>query len=72
MAKVYVIEVGGAPKPCWYCPPSDEDDTTKLHTTSDANMAARWMHFTPANVALRGLVRQHPSREFKLNVLEVF
>lgn len=69
--KQYLIHVGGAPGPCFYIQPGDEDDQAQLHTTHDSIFASRWDDFVTARKELRLAVSRHPTRQFKLDVVEV-
>ena len=69
MKQDYVISVSGAPGSCWVAGASDEQDPTQLVTTADLDMAWRIPDFVPARAELRRLVKLHPSRSFRLDVV---
>lgn len=64
----YVIKVSGAPGPCYYVEPGDDDTGKSLSTTSDIGQASRWSHFATARSELRRVVKRHPERQFLLDV----
>lgn len=67
-AHPYIIKVSGAPGPCYYVQPGDEDDVAQLITTSDIAMASRWTSFSAVRTEVRRLVNLYPSRQFLVNV----
>lgn len=68
--KQYLIEVGGAPGPCFFVQPGDEDDVSQLQTTGDITFASRWDDFVTARKELRQASVRHQNREFKLGVVD--
>jgi len=64
----YVIAVNG-PGDCWLAGPSDEQDRNQLVTTSDRGLVWRFADFIAARAELRRMVKAHPCRSFRLDLM---